>query len=202
VGRAIQALPRLLSFALRRLHLAIGCPAVRHLLFCLCQPLLQNLDLGVVAPPQNVTAAVVQAVAVVLFVAVGGALDLPGPGEGAAYPAEHLHGFTAGVVEPLPELILQPRPQGAVRFDVQFGDERVRVGFHLPGALLRAHPKVHQPPPQVGTVHPFAHRRVVVCRHQQGEPEGTQDPLDRPFPLRFPGAYLQQLAGEGQVFLR
>lgn len=74
-------------------------------------------DLGGIGPAQDITPAVVDAVPVVLFVALARGLDLSGARDGARLAAELLGGDLAGQVEAMRQLPLRPVVEGRIRLD-------------------------------------------------------------------------------------
>ena len=79
------------------------------------QPVLQKPCLifergnfGGVSPAQNIAAAVINPVAVVLFVPLAGCLDLAGAGDGAGFAAELFLRRTAGDIEATRQFAFQP----------------------------------------------------------------------------------------------
>ena len=162
--------------------------------------LLEGGDLGGVAPAEYVAAAIVDPVAVVLFVALARGLDLAGGSDGPGLAAKLLLVDTAGHVEAVGDLPLQPVEMGGIGLKGQL--TRQRFGMQSRQSLVAppaAHPEVDHTPLEVGAIDPGGYAGIVVIGHQQGETEIAQQPLDGPFPLPLLLAHLQQFPGEGQL---
>ena len=166
----------------------------------------ERRDLGFVAPAQHVTAAVVDAVAIVFFVPLAGGLDLPGAGDGAGFAAELVLAGAAGHVEAVRQLALEPGVERRIGLDDEFSRQRIGVqGGPVAASVLagfvrrRAHAKVHQPALQMRAVHPFADARVVLVGHQKAQRKSVQQPLGSALPIALIVTHLDQLAGIGHV---
>jgi hypothetical protein len=154
-------------------------------------------DLGGVGPAEHVAAAVVEAVAVVLFVPLAGGLDLAGAGDRAQLAAELLLRGAAGDVEAVRQLALEPVVVRRVGLDRQLARQRVAVQVGKFAARTATDAEIDQPPPELGLVDPLGDLGVIVVGHQQRQAEVAQQPLGGAFPVALVVAHLQQLAGKG-----
>ncbi len=183
-----------LELAPQRSDLALGLgddgPGVGDLALEGAALRLQCGELGLVAPAEHVAAAVVQAVAVVLLVALARRLDLAGAGERARLAPELFGAVATGQVEALRELALEPVVQRRVGAQGQLVQQRLRIRLGHVGAPWRSAPEVHQPRAQRGAVDPRRHIGVVRIGHQQRQPEAVQHALGRPFPSQRVLAHL------------
>ena len=158
---------------------------------------LEDLELVAVVVTEQPALAVVDGVAVVLFVAVAGMLDLPFAGDGAVGIAQRCGVVHAGVIEATGELVAQPLGEGMLA-QLQLAGQCVGIDTARMQLVIAAHAEVHQPRADVGAVDPFADLRVMPLVHQQRLRKAVQHALDRATPGHLVLAHLQQLADEGQ----
>ena len=158
-------------------------------------------DLGRVGPAEHVAAAVVDAVAVVLLVALARRLDLAGPGDGAGLAPELLGRRAARHVETAGQLVLQPVVERRVRLHRELPYQGVAMKLRQLAPPRPAHPEVDEPAPEVLRIHPPGHPRVALVGDEQRESEAAQQPFRRALPVALLLAHLEQLARERHVRL-
>ncbi len=154
-------------------------------------------DLVQVVPAQDVVPAVREVLAVILLVPAAAALELAVGGEGLGTAAEILQGVTAEIVEAAAEFVQQEIAERRALLDGDLRRQCSRLGRFR--RVRFADLQVHQPAAQVVAVHPAAHRRVVLRRHQKRQRKAAQGAFGGAFPGRFAVADAQQLAGVRQV---
>ena len=158
---------------------------------------LVQAKLVAVVEAQHPLAAVVDALAVVLFVPGAVALDLAQARDGARRRAEGLHRVDALEVEVNLEFFAQPLRQPA-GCDFELAHQRVRARGSC-ARLLRPHAAVEEPLAGVMLFEPGRHCRVMFVLDQQRARKAAQHAFDRALPGRLAGAHLQQLAGKRQA---
>jgi hypothetical protein len=137
-----------------------------RLLLQLFELFLQRPDLALVRPAQDISAAIVEPMAVVFLVAATPTLDLAGPGQRSALPPETLVVVAADVVEPAVELSLDPLVERRVVLDLQLRRQGLG-GWHLGRSSgVGADPVVDEACPEVGVVDPSSDPGVVLVGHQ------------------------------------
>ena len=201
-GEALEPLP---NPSLLALHSGHPASQVAELRLDAPRSRFQGVDLGRVGPAEHVTAAIVDAVPVVLFVSLAGGLDLAGPGNGVGFTPKLLLILAARHVEALRELALQPLVEPRVRLDRQLSHQGVRVqaGQRGPAApAFLANPEVDEASREVRLVNPARHARVVCVGNEERQSETAQQALRRSFPVAFVVAHLYELADEGHLHLR
>ena len=124
-------------------------------------------DLGRVGPAEHVAAAVVDAVAVVLLVALARRLDLAGPGDGAGLAPELLGRRAAGDVETAGKLVLEPLVELRVRFHRELSHQGVAVKLRQLAPPRSADPEVDEPAREVLRIHPIGDPRVALVGDEQ-----------------------------------
>ena len=126
----------------------------------------QRGDLLLVAPAEHESRAVVDAVAVVLLVALAAPLDLARARDGHGFAAELIERLAAGVVEARRQFGVQPVVEARLRLDRNLahqrggGQRRVIRRPHL------EHAEVDQAPAEMRAIHPLRHPRIVHVAHQ------------------------------------
>ncbi|MNM43416.1 hypothetical protein D3C81_542960 [compost metagenome] len=186
----------LAAFALLAQHGDVGfaaCDALRQLLpFA-----LEHAALVAVVVAQHPALAVVDGVAVVLFVTIARVLDLAFAGQCAVFVAQLAGVVHAGVIEAAQQLVVDPIAEGVVT-QLQFVDQRTLFGLACMQQLVVAHAEVHQLGAQMRAVGPFGHLAVVLFIDQQRLRETVQHALDGTAPTDLVFAHLHQFADERQ----
>ncbi|KFB71133.1 MAG: hypothetical protein AW09_003747 [Candidatus Accumulibacter phosphatis] len=157
----------------------------------------ERSDLGGVGPAQHIATAVVEAVAIVLFVPLARGLDLAGARDRPQFTPELFLGGTAGDIEALRQLALEPVVIRRIGLDRQLARQRIAVQVGQFLARTPAYPEIDQAPPELGLVDPGRDFWVIVIGHQQRQAEVAQQSLGGTFPVAFVVAHLQQFAGKG-----
>ena len=159
----------------------------------------QGGDLGRVGPAEHVAAAVVDAVAVVLLVALARRLDLAGPGDGAGLAPELLSRRAARDVEAAGELLLQPLVELRIRLDGELPHQGVAMELREFTPRRSADPEVDEPAPEVLRIHPPGHPRIALVGYEQRKAEVAEQPFRRSLPVALLLPHLEQLARERHV---
>ena len=197
-----QQFPALIPFAgeLLLLFVKLCCLACQGQpfflqLFCLAA---ERPDFFLVGPAQHITAPILQAGAIVFFMAPVAGFDLPLQGQCPGGPLKILQRLTALIGKTARQFMLEPVIQRGIRLDLQFVEEQVRIRITVQGMFRVLNPEIDQSSPQVGLVHIAADPGVQLPVHQQGQAEVVEHPFNGAFPGLLVFIHLQQLSGKGQ----
>ena len=183
-----------LALAAQRIDIGIAGGDARGQLLGLA---LVDPALVAVVMAQHPQPAVVDRVAVILFVTVARMLDLALAGQAAVLVAQLGGTVDAGVVEAAQQFVVDPVGVGVVA-DLELVDQRARIGLLGMQQLVVAHPEIDQLGAQVGAVDPVGDLRVVLFIHQQRLRKTVQHAFDRAAPGQLVIVHLQQFADKRQ----
>ena len=163
----------------------------------------EELHLLLIAPAEDKGAPVVDASRVVLVVTSAPRLHLPLLRHRPLGPPELLHRLGELMPGSRHELTFQPRRKRPALYlnDPVQGVRRRISSCSRGGAKIGGHPVVDEPGAEVAIVDPLRCRRVVLLRHEQGEPEAPKHALGDALPGSVLVPDLKQFTGKGQLVL-